>query len=117
MTNHWRGITAWLLCGSVLTASCASKEARTNAALRKAGLGPQMANCMAGQMAERLSVSQLSRLGDLGSSRGEALVTLTLDEFLDKVRALRDPETVVVVTLSASVCRLIQEAGKPSKGG
>jgi len=116
MTGHWRGITAWLLCGSVLTVSCANKEARTNAALRNAGLGPQMANCMAGQMAERLSVSQLRRLGDLGSLRGEGLVTLTLDEFLDKVRALRDPETVVVVTLSASACRLIQEAGKPWTG-
>ena len=109
MTNHWRGITAWFLCGSVM-ASCASKEARTNGALQNAGLGPQMANCMAGQMAERLSVSQLRRLGELGSLRGEGLVTLTLDEFLDKVRALRDPETVVVVTPSASACRLIQEA-------
>ena len=116
MTTHWRGLTAWLLVGGVLTAGCASKEARTHAALRSAGLGPQMANCMAGQMAERLSVSQLQRLGELGSLRGERLVTLPLDEFLDKVRALRDPETVVVVTLSASACRLIQEAGRPSTG-
>lgn len=115
MTTHWRGVTAWLLCGGLLTASCASKEARTDAALRNAGLGAQMASCMAGQMAERLSASQLRRLGELGSLRGDGLVTVTLDEFLDKVRALRDPETVVVVTLSASACRLIQEAGKRSK--
>lgn len=114
MTTHGRTLTAWLLCGSALMASCASKEARTNAALRTAGLGPQMANCMARQMADRLSVSQLRRLGDLGDLRGAGIVTLTLDEFLDKVRALRDPETVVVVTLSASACRLIQEATKPS---
>ncbi len=112
MTAHWSGVTAWLLVGGVLTAGCASKEARTNAALRNAGLGPQMASCMAGQMADRLSVSQLRRLGDLGDLRGAGIVTLTLDEFLDKVRALRDPETVVVVTLSASACRLIQEATK-----
>ncbi len=113
MTSHWREISTWLLCGSLLTAGCASKEARTNAALRNAGLGPQMANCMAGQMAERLSVRQLRQLGELGGLRGEGLVLLTLDEFLDKVRALRDPETVLVVTLSAGACRLIQEAGKP----
>lgn len=114
MIIHRRVIAALLLCCSALVASCASKEARTNAALRNVGLGPQMATCMARQMADRLSVSQLRRLGDLGDLRGAGLVTLTLDEFLDKVRALRDPETVVVVTLSASACRLIQEATKPS---
>ncbi len=107
MINHWPGIVVWLICGSVLTAGCASKEARTAAALRNAGLGPQMASCMAGQMAERLSISQLRALGDLGSLRGEGLVLLSLDEFLDRVRALQDPETLVVVTLSAGACRLV----------
>ena len=73
--------------------------------LEQAGLPAGMAQCMARIWSERLSVSQLARLGQAAAElaaaqqRGEPLI-----EILDRARALDDPQIVEVVTLSAATC-------------
>ncbi len=89
-----------LLLGAAGLASCATPEARLRAGLENAGLSPGMAACMAERMADRLSLIQLRRLGDLPQAR-EAGST---EQFLHRVRSLRDPEILRVSASAAAVC-------------
>jgi hypothetical protein len=92
---------AWLaLLGAALLASCGMPEARLRAGLVHAGLPPPLAGCMAHRMAERLSIAQHRRIGDLP----EARESLSVSEFLHNVRALRDPEILSVSASSAALC-------------
>jgi hypothetical protein len=68
--------------------------------LVEAGLSPPLAGCMAGRMVDRLSLVQLRRIADLEQA-GRAP---SLDEWLHRVRALRDREIVTVTTSSAALC-------------
>lgn len=61
-----------------------------------------MAACMAEQMVDRLSLMQLRRIGDLPRA-GHAGST---DEFLFRVRSLRDPEILRVTAGAAATCEL-----------
>ena len=72
-------------------AACATPETRLKAGLEDAGLSPRMATCMAGRMAERLSLWQLRTLSALRGARKTDYGTLSVGEFLHKVRALQDP--------------------------
>lgn len=83
-----------------LLASCAVPEARLRAGLINAGLSEPMAACMAERMVDRLSLAQLSRIGDLPRARGAASVP----EFLHRARSLRDPEILTVSSAAAAVC-------------
>src|SRR3546814_7221690 len=65
-----------------------------------------MAACMAGRMVDRLSLLQLRRLSSLDGLKGRRIADLTPDQFLNKVRALGDPEILGVATSSAVVCAL-----------
>jgi hypothetical protein len=88
------------IAAAALLAGCAVPEARLRAGLVNAGLSPPLAACMAERMADRLSLMQLRRIGDLPQAR-EAL---SVGEFLHRVRALRDPEILSVSTSSAALC-------------
>jgi len=83
-----------------LLASCAVPEARLRAGLVNAGISPPMAACMAERMADRLSLMQLRRIGDLPYARDER----TVPGFLRRVRASRDPEILSVSSAAAAIC-------------
>jgi hypothetical protein len=85
-------------------AGCATPEARLRTGLNNAGLSKAMSACMAERMVDRLSLLQLRRLSALGSLKDKRITDLTLDQFLRKVRALKDPEILTVSTSSAAVC-------------
>lgn len=90
----------------LMLAGCASvtPEARLRAGLLDAGLSPRMAGCMAERMADRLSITQLRRLQSLASLGKADVGAMTLDRFLYKVRALEDPEIVMVASRAAIGC-------------
>ena len=50
---------------------------------------------------DRLSLTQLRRIGSLASLKDKRVDNLTLTQFTHKVRALRDPE-ILTVTISSS---------------
>ena len=54
-----------ILLAPLALAACAIPEARLRAGLVNAGLTRPMAACMAERMVDRLSLAQLSRIGDL----------------------------------------------------
>lgn len=75
-------------------------QARLRAGLVNAGLSRPMAACMAERMAERLSLMQLRRVGDLPYARDERTVT----GFLRRVRALGDPQIVTASASATTIC-------------
>ncbi len=93
-----------LIALSLALSACATPETRLRSGLVDAGLSPAMSACMAERMVERLSLLQLRRLSSLGSLKGRRIADLTLDQFLHKVRALKDAEILAVSTSSAAVC-------------
>ncbi|MBK6412011.1 hypothetical protein [Sphingopyxis sp.] len=85
-------------------AACASPEARLRTGLVNAGLSQSIASCMSERMVDRLSLLQLRRLGSLSSLKDKKISDLSLNQFLRKVRALKDPEILTVTTSSAALC-------------
>jgi len=59
-----------------------------------------MAACMAQRMADRLSLIQLRRIGDLPYASS----SVSVSEFLHRVRALGDAQILGVSTSSAALC-------------
>ena len=97
-----------LLVLALPLAGCASvtPEGRVKAALLDAGVSPPIAGCMAERMVDRLSLLQLRRLGSLSTLKDKRMSDLSLNQFLHKVRALKDPEILTVSTSSAALCAL-----------
>ena len=85
---------------AALLSGCAVPEARLRAGLEHAGLSRPMAACMAERMVDRLSLMQLRRIGDLPRARE----SLSVAEFLHRVRALRDPEVLSASAGAAAAC-------------
>jgi hypothetical protein len=88
----------------MLLAGCASPETRLRNGLVSAGLPNGVAACMADRMIDRLSLLQLRRLAALGSLKDKPLRELSPEQFMRKVRALKDAEILAVTTSSAVVC-------------
>ena len=88
------------IMGLLALSACAIPEARLRTGLVNAGLSQPMAACMAERMVDRLSLTQLRRIGDLPYARDER----TVSGFLHRVRALRDPEIWTVSSAAAAVC-------------
>jgi hypothetical protein len=86
--------------GSIVLAACAVPEARLRAGLVNAGLSPSLAACMAERMADRLSLMQLRRIGDLPRASSSASVA----QFLHRVRSLGDTQILAVSSSSAALC-------------
>ena len=95
----------WLLVVAALALSgCASAQSRLERGLVRAGVPGPVATCMAGHMDDRLSTRQLRRIGALRRLDDDIAAGLTLDRFLDDIRALRDPEILAVTSAAAAVC-------------
>ena len=102
------GWTAWpaLLLAVSLLAGCATPEQQVRSGLVRAGLAPPIAGCMAPRMVNRLNLLQLRRLGRLGDINSRTIRQLSVAQFLDRTRALQDPEIIAVVATSAGTCAL-----------
>ncbi len=85
-------------------AACASPESRVRTALLEAGLSKPMANCMAGRMVDRLSLGQLWKLRGLKRMSDKNMRDMTIGEFMERSKALQDPEILGVITSSGLVC-------------
>lgn len=92
------------LVAAFALAGCATPEARLRTGLVDAGLSQRIAACMAERMVDRLSLLQLRRLGSLAGLKDKNAGDLSLDQFLFKVRALKDAEILAVTTSSAALC-------------
>lgn len=91
--------SAFLLAPLALTA-CAIPEARLRHGLENAGLSRAMAACMAERMVDRLSLLQLRRIGDLPYASS----SISVSEFLHRIRALGDAQILGVASSSAALC-------------
>lgn len=85
-------------------AGCATPETRVRTGLIEAGLSRPVAACMAARMVDRLSLLQLRRIGRLGDLRDSNVRELSVDQFLQRARALGDPEILAVMTTSGAIC-------------
>jgi hypothetical protein len=108
MRANIRIFIAALLCGSL--AACATPETRLRTGLADAGLSTPVAACMADRMVDRLSLLQLKRLSSLGTLKDQRLADITMDQFLYKVRALKDGEILAVTTASGALCAFAKDA-------
>ncbi len=78
-------------------------EYRVKTALMDAGVSEKRADCMAGRMTDRLTITQLRKLETLASEDGEKL---NLGEYVKRVRKMGDAEVVTVTASSAGLCAL-----------
>jgi hypothetical protein len=93
----------------VALSGCAQPfEGRVATRLTEAGLSRPMAECMAKRWVNRLNIGQLQKISslseDLGKERSQG--RLTVARFIQRVRAVDDPEVVEVVTSSSLACAL-----------
>ena len=95
------GLIVWATIGGGLQGTV---EDRLENRMVAAGLPQPMAECLAGRMAERLSVNQLRKLENLRPEEGEADIPLSVAEFLERVRRVDDPEVLEVTASSAAIC-------------
>ncbi|RVT43399.1 hypothetical protein [Sphingobium algorifonticola] len=100
-----RKYAATLLLVAALSA-CATPQNRVEAGLVDAGISPRMAACMADRMVDRLSLVQLRRLQSLSKVGKTDFRTISVDQFLFRVRALQDPEILTVTSKAALVCAI-----------
>lgn len=87
-------------------AGCVNAQARLRHGLQKAGLSLPMADCVSEQMADRLSVAQLRRIGRLADIREDLARDRSTERFLRNIEALGDPEILGVASTSAALCSL-----------
>ena len=90
-------------------AACAKPfEGRVAGRLADAGLSRPVAECMASRWVDRLNVLQLQKISDLSGDlqRERSRGRLTIGRFIERVRAVADPEVFQVVSASAAACAL-----------
>ncbi|MFM6852996.1 MAG: hypothetical protein ACKOUM_02825 [Sphingopyxis sp.] len=98
---------AWAAAPLIFALSaCATPEQRVRSGLMQVGLSPALSACMADRMVDRLSLLQLRRIGRLGDLRGENVRRLTIEQYLNRARALGDAEIWGVVSTSAALCAI-----------
>lgn len=81
-------------------AGCVEKiaEHKVRAALVDAGLSPSLSDCMARQMVDRLTISQLRKLQALQGEKRSVM------DYVAAVRRVGDPEVFEVTAAAAAVC-------------
>lgn len=106
--NTMRITPAIALLSALALGACAtaSPETRVRTALIDAGVDRPVAACMAERMVDRLSISQLRKLGSLSKIRDQDVRTMTVDQLLRRTRALGDPEILQVVTTAGIGCAI-----------
>ncbi len=85
---------------------CASPERQLRTGLTDAGIPDRVAACMASDMNDRLSVSQLLKLRSLSRVGRLDPARTSIERYLHQVRALRDTEILTVTTRAAARCTL-----------
>lgn len=97
-----------VLAAVLALSACASvsPEAKVRARLMEAGLSRPMAGCMAERLVDRLSTQELRRLGSLAKLGNSDMGSMTVDEFLHRIRALDDPHILTVVTRAGIGCAI-----------
>jgi hypothetical protein len=93
------------LCAITLSA-CGPIEGKVRNGLMNAGVHKTVATCMAGKMVDKLSVFQLNRMASLGKLQNGAATTMSRDELLHHVRALKDPEILTVTSAAWLKCAI-----------
>ena len=88
------------------TAGCIDQvvESRVKSALVGAGVSNKNADCMAGRMVDRLSISQLRTLEQLKPRDTESDNSVGLRSYVERVRKVADAETIGVTASSAALC-------------
>ena len=79
-------------------------ERRVEQALTDAGLSPEMAECMAPKMVDRLTLPQLRRLERLKAEEDENSVPLSGREALARLERVDDPEALEVLVRAGGSC-------------
>ena len=78
--------------------------ARIETALTERGVPQPVAECMGTRLSERLTISQLRELERIGEGDGEAGMSASTVEFLERIRSVEDRELIEVVASSAAIC-------------
>lgn len=94
-----------LLLPLAITA-CATPESRLRTGLVEAGLSKKQSGCMAGQMADKLSLGQMMKLSSLRKLKEDSVKDMSVRQFLRNVRALEDPEILSITSKAAVGCAL-----------
>jgi hypothetical protein len=81
-------------------------ESRMRAAFVEAGLEEPVAECMASRLSDDLSYAQLWRLSSLSVFRDRPAQDLTIGEFIDATRGLRDRDVLLLAGRAGAVCAL-----------
>lgn len=79
-------------------------ESRVERALANAGVSPEMAECMAPKMVDRLNLIQLRKLEGLRAEEGESAVPLSGREALVRLEHVDDPEALEVLVRAGGSC-------------
>ena len=80
---------------------------QVESALLDSGIGPKRADCMAGRMADRLSLWQLYKLQQgMAPREDEAENPTGLGDLIKRLRRVGDGEVVAVVTTSSGLCAI-----------
>lgn len=100
---------AALVClSAVVPGGCASARVKLERGLVRVGVDRPVASCMAERMADQLSLAQLRQIGQLRRLDDDIARGLTLDRFLDDLRALGDPEIVAVTAAAGGLCWVLR---------
>jgi hypothetical protein len=97
-----------LITGCALSA-CGPIESKVRNSLIRSGIAKDDSTCMAKPMSDKLSIAQLRRLATLGNFEGKStkeIREMGYDRFMHNVRALKDPEIVLVVSTAWVKCAL-----------
>jgi hypothetical protein len=82
-------------------------EWQVKGALVESGIGEKRAECMAGRMVERLTISQLWKLRQgMAPLEGEPEEGYGLGELIKRLDRVNDGEAVAVLTTSAGLCAI-----------
>ena len=86
--------------------ACATPLTRIERGLIEAGLSRKQSACMADRMADKLSVGQLLKLRSLSGMKDNDVRSMSIDQFLRNVRALRDPKILSITTRAGVGCAI-----------
>ena len=81
-------------------------QRRVEGALLDARVPPRLAGCMAEQLTDRLTITQLRSLEKLGPQDGESRLPTSLDAALERLRRIEDREAVKELAGAASACAM-----------
>ena len=77
---------------------------RIETALVERGVPQPVAACMGTRLSERLTITQLRELQQIGEQEREVGMPASTVEFLERLRSVDDVELIEVVGTSAAIC-------------